>query len=85
MKHSDDDDDDVFLSAGEDDESENGDLDSEAEVACPYCGEVVTISLDPGSGDDQEYVEDCEICCRPWNVHVHYDENGSATVTLEAG
>ena len=47
--------------------------DTEAEVICPYCGEVVEIGLDPGNGAAQEYVEDCQVCCRPWQVHVHYD------------
>ncbi len=41
-------------------------------VSCPYCGASVEIILDPGGGSDQEYVEDCEVCCRPWQVHVHY-------------
>jgi len=33
--------------------------------SCPYCGEPITMLLDPGSGGDQEYVEDCEVCCNP--------------------
>jgi Cysteine-rich CPXCG len=57
--------------------------DTEAEVSCPYCGETVTIILDPGSGTRQEYVEDCEVCCRPWRVRVRYDGSGVATVTLD--
>lgn len=31
---------------------------------CPYCGEPVEALLDL-SGGDQEYVEDCQVCCRP--------------------
>jgi hypothetical protein len=57
--------------------------DTGAEVTCPHCGEVVTIVLDPGGGRFQEYVEDCEVCCRPWTVRVAYTGSGSATVTLE--
>jgi hypothetical protein len=57
--------------------------DTAAEVSCPYCGEGVTILLDPGGGQYQEYVEDCEVCCRPWNVRVVYGGFGDATVTLE--
>ena len=81
--------------ASDDDELADADLDEdfplgdgtaemEAEVTCPYCLESVTIALDPGSGDHQEYVEDCQVCCRPWNVHVNYDEEGDADVWLEA-
>lgn len=58
-------------------------LDTEAEVICPYCGETVTLLLDPGGGTAQEYVEDCEVCCRPWEVHVRYDESGAATAWVE--
>jgi hypothetical protein len=58
--------------------------DGEADVVCPYCGESVSIALDAGGGSHQEYVEDCEVCCRPWQVHVHYDEEGNAEVRLDA-
>ena len=54
------------------------------ESQCPYCGEAVEITLDPGSGDRQEYVEDCMVCCRPWNVSVTYHADGTADVFLEA-
>ncbi len=58
----------------------DGVADLEAEVTCPYCGEVSTIGLDPGSGAAQEYVEDCPVCCQPWVLHVHYGDDGSADV-----
>jgi hypothetical protein len=58
-------------------------LDTEAEVACPYCGEQVVIGLDPGGGTTQEYVEDCQVCCRPWRVRLRYDETGAAEVSVE--
>jgi len=47
----------------------DGTADTGALVSCPYCGESVEIVLDPGSGTRQEYVEDCEVCCRPWQVY----------------
>lgn len=58
--------------------------DTEAEVVCPYCGEGVTIGLDPGGGPVQAYVEDCQICCQPWHVRVRYDRDGGATVEVDA-
>jgi hypothetical protein len=61
----------------------DGVADTEAEVACPYCGEVSAIALDPGGGSAQEYVEDCQVCCQPWRVHVAYLEDGSASVGVE--
>lgn len=56
----------------------------EAEVACPWCGEVVTVGLDPGGGPEQEYVEDCQVCCRPWLVRVLYGPDGQAQVWADA-
>lgn len=31
---------------------------------CPYCGEPAEAILDLSAGD-QEYIEDCPVCCRP--------------------
>jgi hypothetical protein len=59
----------------------DGTADTSADVTCPYCGETNTIGVDPGSGDDQDYVEDCQVCCQPWRVSVHYRSDGTANVT----
>jgi hypothetical protein len=37
--------------------------------SCPYCWESVTVLVDT-SAPDQEYVEDCEVCCNPIAIHV---------------
>jgi hypothetical protein len=60
----------------------DGTADTGATVTCPYCGEAVEIVLDPGSGPRQAYVEDCEVCCRPWEVTVAYADDGSAEVDV---
>jgi hypothetical protein len=62
----------------------DGTADTGATVVCPYCGEPVDIALDPGSGVVQEYVEDCTVCCQPWQVHVSYDASGQVHVQLTA-
>ena len=61
----------------------DGTADTTATVRCPCCGEAVEIGLDPGSGASQEYVEDCQVCCRPWRVYVSYREDCTAEVALE--
>jgi Cysteine-rich CPXCG len=61
----------------------DGTAETEATVYCPYCNESVEIAIDPGGGPEQEYVEDCEVCCQPWSVSVRYGEDGSATVSVE--
>lgn len=62
----------------------DGTAETEALVDCPHCGESNEISLDPGSGSDQEYVEDCQVCCRPWLMYVRYGRDGSAEVEVYA-
>src|SRR3989454_11519766 len=65
-----DDDADSFEEGEEEDASA---LETEADVTCPHCGETMTITLDPGGGRAQEYVEDCQVCCRPWRGGVGGD------------
>lgn len=46
-----------------------------ASVLCPYCGETFNLFID-GSAGNQEYVEDCEICCKPIDLRITVDTNG---------
>ncbi len=57
---------------------------TEAMVDCPSCGEPNDIALDPGGGSNQEYVEDCYVCCRPMLLYVRYDGRGDAEVEVWA-
>jgi hypothetical protein len=52
------------------------------EVVCPYCGEPGTITVIAGEEDD-EFVQDCPVCCRPWKVRVKVRRDGSADVSVE--
>jgi hypothetical protein len=61
----------------------DGTAQTAAVVCCPYCGEINEIALDPGSGARQEYVEDCQVCCRPWQLSVRYDSSGAAQVAVQ--
>ena len=42
--------------------------DDEFLVTCPYCGEQVTVYLEPDVRGT--LVQDCEVCCNPWRVRV---------------
>ncbi len=57
-------------------------LETEADVTCPHCGQTMSIVLDPAGGRAQEYVEDCQVCCRPWRVRLWYDATGAAEVEV---
>jgi hypothetical protein len=52
------------------------------ELYCPYCGETVDLDIDEGGGSRQAYVEDCPVCCRPWQVTVIQDQNGEWSADL---
>ena len=60
----------------------DAELDDVVHVSCPYCGEASELSVDPGGGALQEYVEDCEVCCQPWLVRVRFDGEGQASVIV---
>jgi len=48
---------------------------------CPYCWQPISMLLDL-SVEEQAYVEDCEVCCRP--LAVHYAVEDDAVVFFEA-
>lgn len=60
----------------------DGTAETHGVVVCPYCGEANEIALDAGSGPDQDYVEDCQVCCHPWRLTVSYDDRGLAEITV---
>ncbi len=40
---------------------------------CPYCWQTISMILDQ-SVSDQEYIEDCEVCCNPIQVNVQFED-----------
>ena len=55
----------------------------ESTVNCPYCGEPISILVD-GSVEEQQYIEDCEVCCRPMDVKVIVEANGSVQLDVRS-
>jgi hypothetical protein len=51
-------------------------------AACPYCGEENEVEIDASGGSNQAYVEDCQVCCRPWEVRVTLDPDGDVRLEL---
>ncbi|MBU2710957.1 CPXCG motif-containing cysteine-rich protein [Zooshikella harenae] len=41
-------------------------------LQCPYCGEPFNAAIEPLC-DIQDFIEDCQICCRPIRLVVDYD------------
>lgn len=53
------------------------------EIHCPYCGTGFTVRVDSTAGDRQSLVVDCENCCRPIEVEVDIDPDGSANIAAK--
>ena len=56
----------------------------EQDIQCPACWETIGVLVDP-SVPEQQYVEDCSVCCRPLllSVVVH-DDYASIEVERES-
>ncbi|MCB1674765.1 MAG: CPXCG motif-containing cysteine-rich protein [Halioglobus sp.] len=55
----------------------------ESAIRCPYCGEPNTVLVED-IGEDQEYIEDCQVCCRPIVIGVSATPGGEASVSVRA-
>ncbi|MEX1135354.1 MAG: CPXCG motif-containing cysteine-rich protein [Balneolales bacterium] len=48
------------------------------EFSCAWCGEINHTFIDPSQGEQQNYVEDCQVCCHPNILYIlvsgeHYE------------
>ncbi len=55
----------------------------EKRIGCPYCGEAIEILVDD-SQPEQNYVEDCQVCCRPILLDVSVDADGDTVVSARS-
>ena len=51
------------------------------QVQCPYCGEWQELVIDPESSG--RMVQDCEVCCEPWDMTVTKTRTGAFSVRLQ--
>jgi hypothetical protein len=54
---------------------------TEQSIGCPYCGESIEVLIEP-SDSDQQYIEDCQVCCKPINFLVSESSNGELSVSV---
>lgn len=45
-------------------------------VMCPYCGEMADLEIEDSGWSRQQYVQDCPVCCQPWQVELTRDADG---------
>ena len=50
-----------------------------AHIHCPYCGELLEIVID-SSVNRQEYIEDCQVCCKPMKLRIRIGEEGEPSI-----
>ena len=53
----------------------------ERTIFCPYCGEQSSVLIDC-SDADQNYIEDCQVCCRPITFFIRIDNDDELSVTV---
>ena len=58
-------------------------LQDSVESWCPYCGERIELLVD-SSVEEQTYIEDCQVCCRPILISASIDEDGEVLVEVRS-
>ena len=52
-------------------------------VSCPYCGEGISVLLNP-EDVGVDYIEDCQVCCRPIVFLVSESEQGELEARVQS-
>ena len=47
-------------------------IEQDYSFSCPHCGVELNVRLDASGGKMQQFVQDCEICCRPIQFEVRF-------------
>jgi len=51
-------------------------------VECPYCGEPAELNVEDEGWSRQSFVQDCHVCCQPWQVDLTRDEYGDWSASV---
>lgn len=57
-------------------------MQEEAHVTCPHCWEDITLALDLSEAE-QDYIEDCPVCCHALRVRVSASDGELACIEVE--
>lgn len=59
-------------------------MEIQAWYTCIYCFQQNEVLVDMSGGTKQEYVEDCQVCCRPNRLHIVIDPDlGEADIQAD--
>ena len=50
-------------------------------VSCPYCGETIEVLI-VQEDEGQQYIEDCQVCCRPIIFEISIGAQGELMVRV---
>lgn len=56
---------------------------TETSLQCPYCGELISVVIEV-LDEDQEYIEDCQVCCRPIVFDISVSIDGEPTISVRS-
>jgi hypothetical protein len=54
---------------------------NEQTISCPYCGESIDVLINAEDAE-QDYIEDCQVCCRPITFVITESFDGSLSVSV---
>ena len=60
-------------------------IEEDYSFSCPRCGVELSIRLDKSGGRKQQFVQDCEVCCRPIQIEVCFEGEDIVSFSAEAG
>jgi hypothetical protein len=49
-------------------------FESSVRIRCPFCLERQDLLVEPDGGEQQQLIIDCEVCCHPMDISVHWDD-----------
>ena len=53
-------------------------------VVCPFCGQSFELTIDT-SIPSQRFTTDCEVCCRPFEVHAECEPGEVLSIEVQGG
>lgn len=53
------------------------------DVSCPYCGEKNVLKIELTINRSDEFISDCEVCCRAFTVNVFANSDGDLNVDVK--
>jgi len=50
---------------------------------CPHCGDAMSTRIDASGGKHQQFIQDCETCCKPIQITVGLEADEVVSFSVE--